>query len=201
MTKLAEVPDAFYADDFVLGPERGLLGRAVDRLRHLLANPRDTWGSHLYVFRELFEWTGDLESIVEFGSGEFSTPFLAEHCRELISVETSRRYYNRARELYPGVTVRFVPAQFMHEFNVIAPWTDLVFVDSDRRFRKILVEWALEQRVPYVVLHDADKPRLYGYDRVRVPSGYLARVCRVVPKTTVLLTTDTRVGMGVQWKA
>lgn len=170
-----------------------MITRAINRIRDVFTPDRDTWGSHRYLFDKLFAITGDLDIIVEDGCGDWSTFYLAQHCKDLVSYETNPKWARRIKGRCAGqsnITLLEPGESIMSSTNRI----DLVFVDGPREGRVTWIKWAMEGKVPYIVIHDWEKTRHYRYHEVLMGSGdYLMYVDKTVRKQTALFTTNLEV--------
>lgn len=153
----------------------------------------NTWGSHLYLFEKFFDVT-NVKNIIEFGCGYFSTEYLSYNCDKLISIETDEKYLNEI-----SIKCRHRKnVMFFYEYpdkldELLVKKPDLVFVDAKKEKRVPLAQWALDNNIEYIVLHDIEKPEVYHWDRLVIPEGYYIYDCKDVPKQTRLLTTNKEI--------
>lgn len=128
-----------------------------------------SWSSHIPVLVDVFN--NSEGSILELGTGPFSTPLLHTLCvdnrRTLVSYENNPEFFN-------------MHATFVNEFHqikLIDDWDKaeienthwgLAFVDQRPAERRIVEIKRLVNRADYIVIHDSE-PRLteeYHYDLI-----------------------------------
>jgi len=163
-----------------------VIARAVGWLKKLKTPDRDTWGSHRYLFRKLFAITGDLDTIVEYGCGHWSTDFLAGHCKRLITVEENQKWLNSVK----GRCAHRDNIEYEVEDGNVA---DLVFVDCVREDRQFRVQQAIQLQTSHIVIHDWERQKFYKYDQLSIPQRYMIYVDKTVAKWTALLTMEEEV--------
>jgi len=92
--------------------------------------------------------------IVEFGSGDFSTPFLhffAEHGRSVVSYEEDGRWLVRYLHLFTGLHqgIRLPPDSVGH-----AAHAEVVLIDGSAESRGPILAMLAQYPVRYIVVHD-----------------------------------------------
>lgn len=136
----------------------------------------DNYSSHLYVFDKIFS-SFSVNSVLEFGLGLYSTRYFAEHSKLVVSIEQENREWydkirNEIKEPSWGPVFQANPTAVFQYFDNKKIEFDLVFSDGAAGTRCLVANMALERKVPFVVLHDAEKVLYYGWDKLVIPSGY-----------------------------
>ena len=72
----------------------------------------DNYGSHLRVFEKVFA-TFETKKVLEFGLGQFSTPFFVNHAELVVSVE------QESKEWYERIKARIHSANWCPVFSLI----------------------------------------------------------------------------------
>jgi hypothetical protein len=124
------------------------------------------WTTHIGVLvKVLYASTGD---VVEMGAGPASTPLLHWICkdmnRKLISYEANPDYYNYARQF----------ASWLHKIVLVKNWDDIdtkthrgvVFIDHATAERRSVDALRFKDSADYIVMHDSDAEKFYGYDKI-----------------------------------
>ena len=170
-----------------------------DELDRLRASPAtqpyfdvERAGSHQPVLRAvLFACQRRKVHVLEMGSGPSSTPlFLASPGVVLTSVEAKEEW--RTWMVDQGYTHTILPTtpDDLRSY-------DLVFVDGEQADRAGVAQAAIDQGVPWVVLHDSELPGYYGYDTLRIPEEYRVTEYhhpRLRKSTTVLTLSPVLLG-------
>ncbi len=155
----------------------------------------DNYRSHLSVFEKI-HGTFNINRVLEFGLGEYSTPFFVEHCGFVVSIEQeSREWYDKIKAKINSLNWHPVfqrdPEAVFQYFNNKDAAFDLVFSDGLAQTRCLVANQAMQRNVPLVVLHDTEKIWYYRWNLLDIPSGY-SRFdfrCRTgVHKVTTVLT-------------
>lgn len=124
--------------------------------------------------------------VLELGGGAFSTPLIHWVChdmgRKCVTYEHDHDYYWALR--------RFRNKN--HSVVEVSNWADMkypkanvAFVDHDGKRRGESV-MKLKDTTDYIVIHDSDKEKNYGYDKVFGDFKYRADWTDYKPWTTVL---------------
>ena len=136
----------------------------------------NNYSSHLSVFEKLFT-SYRIDSILEFGLGEYSTPFFTGRCPFVVSIEQeSREWFDKikakinSQSWYP--IFQRDPAAVFKYFDDKSKKFDLVFSDGLAQTRCLVANMALERNVPIVVLHDAEKIWYYRWNLLNIPANY-----------------------------
>lgn len=136
----------------------------------------DNYSTHLLIFEKAFE-TFEINKVLEFGMGKFSTPFLVDHAKLVVSVE------QESREWYEVMTTQINssnwkpvfqpdPQIIFEQFDTHNEKFDLVFSDGAAGTRCLVANLAMERNVPVVMLHDAEKVWHYRWNLLRIPPDY-----------------------------
>ena len=146
------------------------------------------WSSHMPVLIKLCSMTEG--TILEMGSGVYSTPFLHWFCsdrkRRLITYENDKDFIRLARE-YKSRT---------HSIRLVDDYLSVSAVPGKDRYSIVFIDHAGHERgktavhfkdvADYVILHDSDKPHKNMYGLAFENFKYRKDYTQCVPWTTVL---------------
>jgi len=115
--------------------------------------------------------------VIEVGSGLESTKFFLEYpVRTLLSIESDRTWWDRVWEEHRDLPCRWsiIYTNGMPEYAFIPEWGqfDIGLVDGSTEGRAHSVEDLMEMGVSSIVVHDWEAQEHYGFDKMKVPSGY-----------------------------
>ena len=142
------------------------------------------WSSHMPVLIRFLEKS--TLPILELGSGIFSTPFLHWYSREkklqLFTYEDNSEFFNFADQ-YKSKN---------HHIRLTKDWEDIekihwgvVLIDQSTENRaKTAI--ALKDSADYIILHDSQDEKTYGYDEVYKHFKYRYDYKEAKPWTTVV---------------
>lgn len=143
------------------------------------------YGSHLFLFQKLFRIC-KVESILELGSGYFSTKILPQYCNTFLSIETNKEFYNKIGKNNNLIKLINYPDDRLKILNLI-PNYELIFVDSaPKESRIIYIQRALDSNVPYILFHDSEKTHHYDYNSLDIDESYFKYICKIGKWTTLL---------------
>jgi len=149
-------------------------------------NIRDfRWGSNIPVIKSIMEYFNPT-GVLELGVGRNSTPVIYEYNKKLISIETDKAWIEAVKETIPsrdnfflihhdlGINFRrtFVNidkqikkqcVKFYTQF--ISPDMEFLFVDHVAGLRASAIIGLMDS-FKYIAYHDADEPKLYGYNHL-----------------------------------
>ena len=126
--------------------------------------------------------------ILELGAGIFSTPLLhwlcSEDSRRLDTYESHPDYYDFAKRFQSKY----------HRIHLTKDWQD---IDLKKHYSVVLIDhWPEKQRgidviklknnADYIVLHDSELEKKYGYDKVWKHFKYIYHWKFCTPHTTIL---------------
>ena len=161
----------------------------------------NNYSSHLYVFETLFK-TFKINTVLEFGLGEYSTPFFAGRGQFVISIEQeSQEWFDKIKAKinlpnWQGIFQQDPSIVFKY-FDEKGIRFDLVFSDGMAQTRCVVANMALERNVPIVVLHDTEKIWYYRWNLLNIGNNYrrFDFRCRsgVKKVTTVLLNQNCEI--------
>ena len=160
----------------------------------------DGFGSHLKMFKLIFEYK-EVNSMIEFGMGDFSTPFFIENVKEeIISIEMQQKsWYDKIHEQFSksekwtGISCigrfDFMKLKIYKEF-------DLAFVDGHGDSRPECINF-ISEFVPSIVVHDTETLS-YRWNLIHLPGDYI-RVDDIKSRPwTTLYTTDSKLANYVR---
>ena len=123
------------------------------------------WTTHIPMLLKAVQMTKG--SVLELGSGPFSTPLLHWLCagsnRRLITYEADKNYFKDSS----GFRSRNHSIRFVEDWDEIDFGTghwDVAIIDNERWRRKI-EPIRLKDKVDYMVIHDTNRSD-YGYDKI-----------------------------------
>ncbi|MFZ2146300.1 MAG: hypothetical protein WAV28_03695 [Sedimentisphaerales bacterium] len=136
----------------------------------------DNYGSHLRVFEKVFA-TFETKKVLEFGLGQFSTPFFVNHAEVVVSVEQeSKEWYERIKDRIDSGNwhpiFQLDPRVVFEQFDANNQHFDLVFSDGAAETRCLVANLAMERNVPMVILHDTEKVWYYQWNLLSIPANY-----------------------------
>ena len=130
---------------------------------------KKTYSTHIPTLIKTVQMTKG--PVLEIGSGIFSTPLLhwlcAESRRKLITYDGDREYFEMVRQFKSSNhSIRFVEDWDKVDFNAFPDrYFSVALIDSesDRRAKEAI---RLKNKVDYLILHDTNDTKSYGYERV-----------------------------------
>jgi hypothetical protein len=155
----------------------------------------NNYGSHIKLFEAIFG-TVNINNVLEFGMGDFSTGFFTDRCGFVVSVEQeSMDWYNRligkiSSNNWKG-HFEEDPKVIFEEYSKQGISFDLVFSDGKADTRRQVAELAFDRKIPIVVLHDAEKVWYYHWNLLDIPGEYMRFDFRCMDnelKVTTVLT-------------
>lgn len=128
--------------------------------------------------------------VMELGAGLFSTPLLhwlcAEARRPLLTYESDPEYYGFARK-FLSRTHRIALIDNWNNIDTKTHWS-VVLVDQNINRGKTAI--MLKNSADFIILHDSEAEKLYGYDQVYPHFKYVYHWKFCKPYTTVVSNTD-----------
>jgi len=136
----------------------------------------NNYSSHLTVFETLFN-SFKINSVLEFGLGEYSTPFFAGRSQLVVSIEQeSKEWFDKTRVKINSPNWHPVfqqdPEAVFKYFDDKGMRFDLVFSDGLAQTRCLVANMAMKRNTPVVVLHDAEKIWYYQWNLLNIPNNY-----------------------------
>lgn len=138
----------------------------------------DPYATHLPMLASLFRLT-EVATVVEFGSGLHSTPFLLRHADHVVSLEMEKRqWFRRLSEIHRNeirsgkLDLRLALGPDAWREHQLPGRIDLAFVDGHWAVRPECVNAMLARQVPVVATHDLEYPE-YHWERLVIPDGYV----------------------------
>jgi hypothetical protein len=121
--------------------------------------------THIPLLIKTFQMTSG--TVLEVGAGLYSTPLLHWLCtdagRSMYTYEASKEYFDYAKRYQSHChTVRFV--EDWKKFNLGKKHFSMAFVDHDGDRAGMAL--FLRDKVDYIVMHDTEVGRIYGYDKI-----------------------------------
>jgi len=144
------------------------------------------YATHLELLEFLFR-SFDIKSVVEFGLGNYSTRYFLDSGCLLVSVET------QSKEWYDRITAEFDNDLWIHHFINYKEFADvrypdridLVFVDGHEANRPEVANYFFD-KANFIVCHDFQKSKYYGWDRLLIPPHYRLLTWQCMGVTTAL---------------
>lgn len=132
-------------------------------------------------------------TVVEFGGGIYSTPFLHWFCRfqnrKLITYENHSDYYHYERKFQSD----------LHRVKFVESWDDIeieepvsiLFIDHHPSSQRSLDVIKFKDKADFIIIHDTerDDPNTYDYSRIWPHFKYRYDYKDVKPYTTVVSNT------------
>jgi hypothetical protein len=143
------------------------------------------WGSHLPVLMDIIGKTKG--SVLELGTGLYSTPFLHWTCldRKLVSYETDRDCYEMNKQYSMGNhEVKFINS--WDEAKIEKYW-DVVLIDHAPSQRRLVEIQRLAKWANYIIIHDTQRNRHFcDWDKAWPLFKYKKTLRGDFPWTTVV---------------
>lgn len=151
----------------------------------------DRYSTHLNLLKDLYSRFSP-KTVLEFGLGEYSTPFFIQGSDKVVSIEMQQdTWYYGIYELYKHHENWEPVLNIGCDFESAVPDTyfDLVFVDGHGDCRPECINYMFN-RASIIVTHDYEA-ETYGWDRINVPSGYTFEIDNsIIPYTACWIKTD-----------
>jgi hypothetical protein len=153
----------------------------------------DAYSTHLEYIQEIFNFKGRLNTVVEFGMGNYSTGLLIENADNIISIEMqSDEWYNKMVENFS------IKENWKH-YSLIGPFEftkinypeqiDLSFVDGHGGSRPECINYLMDKNCPIIVSHDTEEPG-YRWNLVNDNNSYKRIDFKKYTNWTSIWTTD-----------
>lgn len=124
--------------------------------------------------------------VLELGAGINSTPLLhwlcAENRRPLVTYESDSEYFGFARK-FLSRTHKIIHIDDWNKIDTASHWS-VVLVDQNTNRDKTAI--LLKDSADYIILHDSEQEKLYGYDNVYPHFKYIYHWTFCKPYTTVV---------------
>ena len=125
-------------------------------------------------------------AVMELGAGIFSTPLLHWLCagdgRSLVTYEKDPKYYGFARK-FMSRTHRICLVDDWDKIDIKTHWS-VVLIDQDNKRGETAL--LLKDSADYIILHDSEEEKLYGYDKIWEHFKYRYDWKECSPWTTVV---------------
>jgi len=174
-----------------------------DKINGYEINP---YSNHIHFFIKLFELV-KIKSVFEYGCGFGSTPFFLDNCEKVSAIEmqSEQWYENVKKELKSKYNEKLEINCSLGDSGIDALKNqekifDLVFVDGIHRGDCINVAFDLGYK--YIVTHDTeDKVYPYGWEKIKIPDGYVRYDFKEYSNWTTLFTNDIDLYKKlIEWK-
>jgi len=146
---------------------------------------RKGWSTYMPVLIKAVQETDG--SVLELGSGFYSTPLLHwllfGRNRKLFTYEDAEQYYSFSKRFRSKFhSIRFVDN--WDDIKIEKKWS-VVLIDHTTNRRKIDAI-RVKDYADYVILHDSEHPKIYGYNEVYKHFKYIYHWKFCKPYTTVV---------------
>lgn len=144
------------------------------------------WSTHMPLLIKIVQQSQG--TVMEIGSGIFSTPLLHWLCRnrKLITYENIPEYYDFARKFKSRYhSIRFI--NNWNELNKIKKHFGVVFIDHDGDRADTAIKF--KDKADYIIIHDSNVNR-YGYEKIWKQFKYRYDWKDCKPWTSVLSNFD-----------
>ena len=148
-------------------------------------NPSGAFGTHIHpLVMAVLNTEG---TVIEFGTGDFSTTILHELCkyqnRKLISYDDHKEWHLNFVDLKSD----------NHEFTLVSDWSQVpiiecgvVFIDHAPAERRVVDIERFQNHAKILVVHDTDAINYYGYQPYFDNFKYVWKYERFKKSTTLL---------------
>jgi hypothetical protein len=128
------------------------------------------YGSHVPILEKIFELVPTIKTVLEFGTGDYSTSFFMKRECKLLSVESqSYEWYEKMKQVNPNI--KWIPdVKDLIDSSEILGDFDLIFVDTIADLRWQLVE-GLQNHTNIIVVHDSEQP-FYQYNLIHLKPNF-----------------------------
>ena len=163
----------------------------------------DRFATHLPVLERAIRDFG-IETVLEFGTGLYSTPLLVQLCKEVISVEMHERSWfdkNRTELASPNFTpLLMLGPEVGVEYLLNADRRfDMIFVDGHEDSRWKVVNAAFD-KTDVIIAHDTEV-RYYQWHRIELPDGWIwLDFKKHIPWTSVFVPKGWRADLLTEWR-
>jgi hypothetical protein len=165
----------------------------------------DNYSSHLSVFEKIYG-SFSINSVLEFGLGEYSTTFFTGRSKFIVSIEQeSEEWFDKIKAKISSPNwfpfLQRDPEAVFQFFDEKGAKFDLVFSDGMAQTRCLVANLAMERNVPIVVLHDAEKIWYYNWNLLNIPANYsrFNFSSRLGAKKTTAVLTNRDPAIVEQW--
>lgn len=143
------------------------------------------YDTHLPVLEFLFQ-NFKIESVLELGVGEASSPFLAQRAR-VVSVEADIGWYQKFKATHLCSALDFACRN--------TDRYDLVFVDSNPASERSECVRLMLPLATFVVAHDTEPESEwnYGYSKIELPDGFVRLDYTKATPWTSIFTQKTEI--------
>lgn len=152
------------------------------------------YGTHIEYLETIFKFTGKLNTIVEYGMGDYSTQVIIENAFTAISIEMqSEDWYKKMVSKFSNKNnwIHYYSNGPFEFLNIEHPnKIDFGFVDGHGSSRPECINYLISKDCPIIVSHDTEEPG-YGWDRV-VATEYKRIDFKKYSNWTSIWTTNTQ---------
>lgn len=156
----------------------------------------DLYSTHIEYLNEIFKVKNNIETTVEYGTGNYSTGLLIDNSELCISIEMqSEDWYNKIVDKFSDKKnwIHYLKLGPMEWTNLQFPnKIDLGFVDGHGGSRPECINFLMSKNCPIIVSHDTEEPG-YGWNRVNENNQYKKIIFTKYKNWTTLWTTDDEV--------
>lgn len=152
----------------------------------------DLYATHIKVLETIFK-NRDIDNIVEFGMGNFSTQLFIDKGEYVTSIEMQQLEWfniinNKFKDCRNWTGVKLIgPMEFL---NYKYPdRIELGFVDGHGSSRPECINFLMNKKCPIIVAHDTEEPG-YGWNRVLQNIGYKKFEYQIETPWTTCWTND-----------
>ena len=148
--------------------------------------------THLPVLKFLIE-AFPIKSVIEFGMGRNSTPWLANTGLKLLSIENSIEWFEKSKTDLPNHKCVLWPNSNVQDYLLEdVQHFDLALIDSDTADNRLHSTNRLFGRSRFIVFHDSNLPEFNSrINEFMIPFDYkLVRYRNLIPETAVFTSFD-----------
>ncbi|MFH1231541.1 MAG: hypothetical protein V1709_08620 [Planctomycetota bacterium] len=167
--------------------------------KELNATPPSS-GSHLPVFDIVFA-CAHIKRVVEFGMGDWSTPYLIGKGVELFSVDNEQRWIDKfvdpKNTKHKGYCYTWETMKDVLDKELAGQFFDLIFVDGHYRSRLSCAEKSWH-RAEIIMWHDTQGAP-YSWDKVKIAPEYKEIVFKFCNAWTTVWTNNKAVFESISY--
>jgi len=129
----------------------------------------DVYSTHLKYLELIIDFCPDIENVVEFGMGYYSTKLFVDRVKKVTSIEMqTKEWFNKIESEFKD-HAKWTPVALIGPFEFLGhkypEKIDLVFVDGHGDSRPECINFMVEKRCRVIVAHDTEE-QSYRWDKV-----------------------------------
>lgn len=152
-----------------------------------------TISTHMEYLKEIFKIEGKIDTILEFGMGDYSTGLLIENASSVISIEMqNKEWFDKIYNTFsnkPNWQGKLALGPYAYKNISLPKKIDLAFVDGHGDSRPDCINDMMDLNCEIIVAHDTQQP-LYKWTRIKNNTNYKQKTFKKHSVWTTLWTTN-----------